>query len=146
MKLNMPEMEDCELNVSSLIDMVFLLLVYFISTCSLVKSEGDLGIKLPGMLAQAEAVDMPDEQIVDIHENGRVFLNSREFDDANSIQLPQLVAILQRYKAACVASKNEALITINADDKTKHQRVIDVMNACASAGIKGITFSASAPE
>ena len=142
----MPEMEDCELNVSSLIDMVFLLLVYFISTCSLVKSEGDLGIKLPGMLAQAEAVDMPDEQIVDIHENGRVFLNSREFDDANSIQLPQLVAILQRYKAACVASKNEALITINADDKTKHQRVIDVMNACASAGIKGITFSASAPE
>ncbi|MBN1865641.1 MAG: biopolymer transporter ExbD [Victivallales bacterium] len=144
MNLNMPQMDEPELDVTSLIDLVFLLLVFFMVTCSLVKSEGDLGIQLPGMLASAESVDMPDEQIVEIKENGRVYLNDREFDSFDSVDLPMLVATLQRYKAASDASKNKALITINAEDNSRHQRVIDVMNACAAAGISDITFAGAA--
>ncbi len=143
---DMPDMEDLELNISSLIDMCFLLLVYFISTATMRQSEGDLGIKLPGAVAQAEALDMPDEQIIEVRENGSIFLNGREFDKFDSQNLPQLVEILRKYKAACTMAKNEPLITINGEDTAKHQRVIDVMNACASAGIKNITFSATTAE
>ena len=141
MKMNLPEMDEPELDVTSLIDLVFLLLVFFMVTCSLVKSEGDLGIQLPGMIAQAESVDMPDEQIIEIKQSGRIYLNDREFDASHSQDLPMLVATLQRYKAASNASKNKALITISADDNAKHQRVIDVMNACAAAKITNITFA-----
>lgn len=144
MKLHLPGADDPELDVAPLIDMVFLLLVYFMATASLVKSEGDLGLRLPGMVAQAEAVDMPDEQIIEVTETGRVFLNGREFDSATSQELPELYATLTRYKAASDASRNEAMITISAHDQTKHQRVIDVMNACAAATIVNVTFSASA--
>lgn len=147
MKMDLPEMENPDLNVSSLIDMVFLLLVYFISTCTLVRSEGDLGIKLPGMLAQAEAVDMPDEQIIEIQESGAVFLNGREFDraartDKEQHELPELASTLVKYRLACTAAKTEAMVTISAADEVKHQRVIDVMNTCAMAGIKNVTFGA----
>jgi biopolymer transport protein ExbD len=78
MKIETGDMEDPDLNVSSLIDMVFLLLVYFMAVATFVATEGDLGIKLPGMLQQADAVDLPDEQIIEIKENGAVFLNDKE--------------------------------------------------------------------
>lgn len=141
MKIKPPEDEEPELSMSPLIDMTFLLLIYFICTCTLVTPEADLGIRLPGMVAQATSVDMPDEQIIEVKQNGQVYLNDREFDSASSQELPELVALLKRYKMASDASKNQALVTIWADDKTQHQRVIDVMNACAAAKIKDVSFA-----
>jgi biopolymer transport protein ExbD len=146
MKINMPQADDPQLDVAPLIDMVFLLLVYFMVTASLVKSEADLGIRLPGMVEQADSVDMPDEQIIEITATGTVFLNGRQFDTAASRDLPELNAMLMRYRAASGAGKNKAMVTIMANDETKQQRVIDVMNACAAAGIKNVTFSASAKD
>jgi len=143
MKIALGTEGEPELEIASLIDMVFLLLIYFMVTASLVKSEGDLGIKLPGMVQQAVAVDMPDEQIIEIREDSRVFLNGRVFGEADEQELPDLVSTLQRYRLASEASKNRALITIWAADDVKHQRVIDVMNSCADAGIEDITFTAS---
>lgn len=140
--------EEPKLDVSSLIDMVFLLLVFFMATCSLVKSEGDLGIKLPGMVQQAVSVDMPDEQMIEVHENNEVYLNGRRFEDnpPGSQELPELVGLLMKYRQASSGTKNKALITIAASDGAKHQRVIDVLNACAEAGIENVTFSGAAPE
>jgi len=146
MKTTMPPQEEPELSIAPLIDMTFLLLIYFICTCSLITPEGDLSIRLPGMVAQATQVDMPDEQMIEVHENGQVFLNDREFDRASSQELTDLVATLQRYKLSSDASGNKALITILANDKALHQRVIDVMNACAKAKIKDMTFANSGGE
>jgi len=141
MKLDQPQMDKPELDVTSLIDLVFLLLVFFMVTCSLVKSEGDLGIQLPGIKIAKESYENPDEQIIEIKENGRIYLNDKEFDSFDSEELPMLVAMLQRYKLASDASKNKALITIAADDNARHQRVVNVMNACAGAKITNITFA-----
>ena len=143
MKIALSKESEPELDIASLIDMVFLLLIYFMVTASLVKSEGDLGIKLPGVVQQAVAVDMPDEQIIEVREDSRIFLNGRVFGEADQQELPDLVNTLQRYRLASEAAKNRALITIWADDDVRHQRVIDVMNACANAGIEDITFTAS---
>ena len=142
MRLRTEEQEDPDINVSALIDMVFLMLVYFMATATLIRSEADLGIRLPGMLAQAESVDLTDEQIVEVRETGQVFLNGQQFDSAESAQLPQLVALLTRYRMSSQAARSEPMITITAEDQAKHQRTIDVMNACAEAGIKNVTFSA----
>lgn len=145
MRLKLPEPDQPDLEVSSLIDMVFLLLVYFLVTCSLVKSEGDLGIRLPGIVQQAVSVDMPDEQMIEVRENGEVVLNGRAFEGVpgDPSRMPELEEVLGRYKLASDASHNKALITIWAADKARHQRVIDVMNACAAAGIENITFTAA---
>ena len=143
MKVQMPAADVPALNVSSLIDMVFLLLVYFMVTASLVKSEGDLSIKLPGIVQTAVQVDMPDEQIIEVHATGRIYLNGREFGSVDSHELPDLVGTLSRYLQAADASRNKAMVTIWAEDEAKHQRVIDVMNACADAGIENVTFTSS---
>ena len=144
MKVRLPAAEEPELSMAPLIDMTFLLLIYFICTCSLVMPEADLGIRLPGMVAQATTVDMPDEQMIEVRGNGQVFLNDREFDAPSSQDLPELLRTLRQYKASSEAAGNQALITIWADDETPHQRVIDVMNACAAARIKDISFAGGA--
>ncbi len=142
MRLPPAEIEDPDINVSSLIDMVFLLLSYFLVSASLIRSEADLGIRLPGMLAQAQTVDMADEQVIEIRETGRVVLNGLEYDSPDSTDLPQLVHVLVRYRMASEAARAEPMVTLQPDDKVRHQRVVDVMNACARAGIKNVTFAA----
>lgn len=141
MKLKAPEDEEPELSMSPLIDMTFLLLIYFICTCSLIMPEADLGLRLPGMVSQPSQVDMPDEQMIEIRKGGDVFLNDKRYDSASSQDLPELVSLLRRYKAASEASRNKALVTIMADGEVPHQRVVDVMNACAAAKIKDISFA-----
>lgn len=141
MRLRRPDIEDPDINVAALIDMTFLMLVYFMATATLIRSEADLGIRLPGLLAAAQQVDLPDEQTIEIGENGVISLNGQEFDDPRSTELPQLTALLSRYKLSAQAAKNEAMVTIWAHDNAKHQRVIDVMNACAKAGVKNVTFA-----
>jgi biopolymer transport protein ExbD len=113
-------------------------------SATLHRSEADLGIRLPGMVQQTQEVEMTDEQTIEIQKTGRIVLNGQEFDAPDNAELPELVTTLVRYRLASEASKNPPLVTIWAEDETLHQRVIDVMNACAGAGIKSLTFTASA--
>ena len=132
--------EPVGLQIAPLIDVVFLLLIYFMVTSSLKKQEADLGIQLPGSVAQSKAVAIPDEQIIEVTASGSILLNGQEFKADTGHDIPELYAILTRYKLASDASQSKALVTIQADDDAVHARVIDVMNACAGAGIKHITF------
>ena len=135
------ELENADegLQIGPLIDVVFLLLIYFIVTSTLRSPEADLGISLPGSIAQSTTLSMPDEQIIEIGAEGGVNLNNFLFEDDGDRYIPELVEMLARYKRASEAANNKAMITIQADNATSHQRVIDVMNAAAAAGIKHVT-------
>ncbi|MDZ4198892.1 MAG: biopolymer transporter ExbD [Kiritimatiellia bacterium] len=143
MKMPQVEIEEPDINVSALIDMVFLLLVYFMVAATLHRSEADLGIRLPGMMSEPVQVDVVAEQMIEVQETGRIILNGKEFDDPESTELPELVTMLIQYRQSMELAKQDPLITILGDDEALHQRVVDVMNACAVAGIKNITFTAS---
>lgn len=132
------EMENADegLQIGPLIDVVFLLLIYFIVTSSLERPEGDLGIRLPGSVSQSTQLNMPDEQIIEITPQGTVNLNNRLFNDPEGNDMAELVDMLRRYKAASEAAGTKPMVTIQASNDTRHQRVIDVMSACGQAGIK----------
>jgi biopolymer transport protein ExbD len=131
---------DDGLQISSLIDVVFLLLIYFIVTMTIKLPESDIGIKLPGTVQQSKEVKMPAEQIVEINADGLIFLNNEQYGADGKHEIPRLEATLKKYKAAADAQGTKALVTIQAEGKTKHQRVIDVMNACQGAGLTHMTF------
>jgi biopolymer transport protein ExbD len=133
--------EVSELQIAPLIDCVFQLLIYFMVSASLQRTEADLGIQLPGTVMMSKPTQMPDEQIVEITADGKVKLNDRVYDADGNADMPELTATLIRYRQASLAAKNKALVTIMADDQSLHQRVIDVLNACAGAGIKDVTFT-----
>jgi biopolymer transport protein ExbD len=135
-----------ELQIAPMIDVCFLLLFFYILTSKPVKPEADMQMTLPGTVAQQEAVDIPDEQRITISDNGQIILNDLPLDKPDSTELTALLATLKRFKESADANKTEALITLDVSDNASHQRVVDVLNACANAGITGVTFAGAEQE
>ncbi len=131
-----------EMQMGPMIDMVFLLLVFFMVTAKPVKPEADISIGLPGQVSQEEALDIPDEQRIVILESGQVVLNDQSLGSPGDRALDELVFVLKRFKQAAERSRSEALVTLAPEDAVRHQRIVDVLNACAVAEIKGVTFAA----
>lgn len=131
-----------EMQMTPMIDMVFLLLVFFMVTSKPIKPEADISIGLPGQVSQEEVLDIPDEQRVIILESGQVVLNEQVLGAPEDRGLLELVKVLKRFKTAADRNRSEALVTLVPEDEVKHQRLVDVLNACAIAKIKGVTFAA----
>lgn len=135
-----------ELQIAPMIDVCFLLLFFYILTSKPVKPEADMSMSLPGTVAQEESLDIPDEQRITIQDNGQVILNERPVDSPESKELPALLATLTRFKESADANKSQALITVDAADASRHQRIVDVLSVCAKAGITGVTFASASEE
>lgn len=132
---------DEEFQMSPLIDCVFLLLVFFMTSATLMRVEADLGFRLPATIASASSAPMPDEQMIEIASDGAVSLNGVIYGlPGDSGGRPPLMALLTRFRQASEATKNLAMVTIVADAATPHERVVEVLDTCASAKISNITF------
>jgi len=141
MKMRRPSEVHMKMDMTPMIDCVFLLLVFFMVGTTLHKQEADISFSLPGVASQSEPVEIPDEQIIEIYADGSVVLNDLLFDTPTSAELPELIDTLKRFKATADANKIESMITIAPAPEVKQQRVVDVLNACAEAKIKNVTFA-----
>ena len=130
-----------EIPIAPLIDAVFLLLIYFMVTSSLEKQEADISFELPGTVEQEEPVELPDEQIIEIREDGQIVVNEYNYDQPGASKLTELQAMLTRLQEASIANKTTTQVTISPDQKTKHAIIIRVMDAVSAAGITGVNFA-----
>ncbi|MEC7236165.1 MAG: biopolymer transporter ExbD, partial [Verrucomicrobiota bacterium] len=115
--------------------------IYFMVTSSLEKQEADISFELPGTVEQEEPVELPDEQIIEIRENGQIVVNEYNYDAPDAKRLIQLEAMLTRLQEASVANKTTTQVTIAPDQKTRHAVIIRVMDAVTAAGITGVNFA-----
>ena len=127
--------------IAPMIDIVFLLLMYYLVTSTLDKQEADISFQLPGVVEQSEPIEMPDEQIIEIDDSGQVIVNEYAYDSPGSSRYMELTGMLTRFKESSDANKVEALVTIAPSNGTTHQMIIKVMDACSTAGIKGVNFA-----
>ena len=146
MQIKRREFEDAEIPMGPMIDMVFLLLVFFMVTAKPIKQESDIGLSLPGTVSQEEALDIPDEQQIEILADGTIVLNEVVMAEPRDRDMPQLFKTLVRFNEASKSNNVKALVTIAADDNTTHQRIVDVLNVCARAEVTGVTFAGTSLE
>ncbi len=130
-----------ELQIAPMIDVCFLLLFFYILTSKPIKPEADMSLSLPGTVSQEESIDMPDEQRILVQANGQVVINELSVDGTQGSELPVLYSTLKRFKESADANKSQAMITVDVEDGAMHQRIVDVLNTCAQAGITGVTFA-----
>ena len=123
-----------EFQIAPMVDVIFILILFFMCSAGATKVENELSLKLPGRLSQDQPLRMLDEQIIEIEESGQIILNNQQMDTSG------LSATLQRYKAISDDSKSGTVITILTAKNTKYQRIIDVLNECAVAKIESVTF------
>jgi biopolymer transport protein ExbD len=134
--------DDDKVDLTPMIDVVFLLLVYFLWTTDLVQ-ESDIGITLPANVEPDPSVELPTEHIVDIEASGTVLLNGVPMDNPDSRGMDNLVRTLKRLRLASEDDDRKMAVTIIASPSSLHQRSIDVLNACVAAEVKLVSFGES---
>ncbi|MDF7822875.1 biopolymer transporter ExbD [Pontiellaceae bacterium B12227] len=123
-----------EMPMASLIDVVFLLLVYFMVTSSLIKKEADLSFQLP--LPDQSLSDRAIDLVVEIAPDGEVTIEGERFADGDL-----LFQRLELLKTVAVASGSKMSVSILPADQTMHGAIISVMDACAAAKVGNLSFN-----
>lgn len=132
--------EKVELQIAPLIDVVFLLLIYFMVTASLVKKEADIAFLLPAQVTQSDPIDLPIEVVIEIAPGGDVIVEGTVFRSAD-YELNTLATRLVQLRQAARSTGSPLVITITPNQAVLHHRIVEVMNACAVAEVKNISFN-----
>lgn len=121
-----------ELNLTPLVDVIFLQLIYFMLTSSFIMQPG-IKIKLPQ--ATTTQTIQKGEIFVSISENGIIFYKGQP------ITIKELEEVFKREKGR----NRQLTLVIKADRNVKHGRVVEVMDAGRKQGIDKIAI-ATMPE
>lgn len=160
-KIQTEAQEDPEMNISSMIDCCFLLLIYFLVATSLV-SEKKLDINIPATDQSAASEKKPkvDPGKISVRADGSVFWNSdlqvgEPFDPSLAPgtegyraqrNMENLVEQLKILKEQADAVETTPVVMLSGASKAAHQRIVDVMAALAAAGIHSVGLSTQAEE
>lgn len=126
-----------------MIDVVFVIMLFFMVMAGAVKMERFLPARLPGVAVDAK-VKVPDLEIaIGVDEDGTITLNDEVFDSASSKELPALTATLQRLKAAADQQHDQVLVSVAAEQDARYERIVAALNALSKAQIANVTFSVS---
>lgn len=133
MKLNLRPRTQPEVNLTSLIDVVFLLLIFFMVSTSFVK-QSQISIRLPEA-DNSNMVEEPAAQIdVMITEAGTFLVNGRELINNR----PETIRNALRKISA---GDSSLPMTISADANTKHQFVVTAMDVAGRLGFTQINIA-----
>lgn len=133
MKLRQSNRSEPEVNLTSLIDVILLLLVFFMVTTSFVR-ESELTIRLPEVTDEARSVVEKGDLEITITANGAYFVNNRALVDDRPATL----------RAAIVKSMsdvNARRVTIVADSQATHQSVVTAMDMAGKLGFVEISIA-----
>lgn len=130
MLIRSDELEDeVGIGLTSLIDVVFLLQIFFMLATTFLDPERALELDLPRAESGAAAVETPEELVLNVFRDGRVALGGRELDDA-----------ALRSSLENAARRDPATpVTIRGDARVEHARIVSVMDACALAGLSNLS-------
>jgi biopolymer transport protein ExbD len=133
--------ESAEINlgfqIAPMIDVVFVILLFFIVQASAIQVETAHVTKLPGV---AGPVELPGEIAIRIEDDGQVYLNDDPLDTPEAKNLPELASNLSQLRASSDATSSKVLVTIYANELARYQRVVDVLDALSRARISDVTF------
>ena len=118
------------INMAPLIDMVFILLIFFMVTTSFVK---ETGIDVQRPTASTAALKEKGNILIGVSADGLVFLDRKQID----------IRSVRAHVERCVAENPEGAVVIVADKASHTGVVIQVMDQCHLAGATNVSIAAS---
>lgn len=129
---------DYGFQIAPMVDVVFVLMLFFMASAGMQVAERELGVNLPSGSTARAGGPPPTPIIIEITSEGQVSMNNQIYGapaDKNLTALREkLTAMIEQF-----GDKDPVIIRPSAD--TMHERVIDVLNAAAASGVKNLTFS-----
>jgi biopolymer transport protein ExbD len=123
-----------ELNMTPMVDIVFLLIIFFLTTSVIIKLEQDLSIDLPKQSSELKAKAPPARPVV-VNVRFMPGGKAKYHVENESMSLAALTANLSRAK---IRDKDQAVV-IRGDRNVKWEHIAAVMSCCGKVGITKVS-------
>jgi biopolymer transport protein ExbD len=127
---------DMGFQIAPMVDVVFVLMLFFMACAGAQTVELELNIKLPAGTGSGESKVTP--IMIDISSDGLVSMNNQTYGQPADHTLQSLRDWL---KNAIETFGDKDPVIIRPSPDAKHERIIDVLNAAAFAKVKNLSFS-----
>jgi len=129
--------EQPTLNLTPMIDIVFLLIIFFMVGTKFSELERKIGLEVPEVAGAEALTAAPEPKVVNVYRDGRITL------DRAPITLEELTQTL----AAAREQYADLGVLVRGDATGQYQPVAEVLNACKQAGVRelGISVRPTAP-
>lgn len=119
------------IQMTSMIDIMFINLLFFMALFVYFHFETELNISVPKSNASIESQMAPEEIVINVLRDGRIVVNQKR------LAIDELASLLQKTAELYPGQP----VIVRADQKTFHERVVSVLDACARANIWNISFA-----
>ncbi len=125
-------------NMTPMIDVVFLLIIFFLVSSHLAKQEAQMQLPLPVAESGAKESESEGRRItVNVLSDGRLLLAGRAVRPAE---------LVERLRDKSVDAGSDLEVRIRSDRTVEYRHVEPIMSACADASIWNVTFAVYRPE
>lgn len=125
---------DVALQVAPMIDIVFLLICFYLFVGQMVSSTHDSAVNLASMTNQIAAAEMPAELVVNLRQDGKVTVEGREVSPGS------LSALLREQVSLASGNKQVLRVVVRADKRQRYASLDDVLKTCRDCGIDAVVF------
>jgi biopolymer transport protein ExbD len=129
---------DVGFQIAPMVDVVFVLMLFFMASAGMQVVEKELAINLPSGGASKQGGPPPTPIVIDISADGQVQMNNMAYGTPTDKALQPLRAKLKDMIES-FGDKDPVIIRPMPD--TRHERIMDVLNAAGAAGVKNLTFN-----
>lgn len=133
MNFRQPRSREVDVNLTPLIDVVFLLLIFFMVSTTFVK-ESKIDLTLPEASEELREHTVTRIEVA-IDREGNVFVNEQALVNSRVETVRQALS-----EARAAAEDADPVVVISADAQTSHQAVVDAMDAARQVGLLRVTF------
>ena len=119
------------IQLAPLVDVLLLLLIFFLMTWNAARNENELDVKVPKASAATEKSAPIGDVIVNVKADGDVVVNRR------TLSGPDLTALLQNL----VKLNAEQAVVIRGDEAGAYKHIVNVLNICSQAGVTNVAFA-----
>ena len=128
-----------EMDISSLIDVSFLLLFYFLVSSSLIETESDLKMDLPSSAKPNPDGPAIEPMYIEVKANGDIYEGPDLLDIYIGTNIPVLTSRLETYTDSAKATGDEPKVEIKVSNQAENQSFMNVLNALAGEQVSNIT-------
>ena|SRR5712691_7438345 len=119
------------IQLAPLVDVLLLLLIFFLMTWNAARDENELDVKVPKASAAKEKPAPIGDVIVNVKADGNVVVNRRTLSGPD---LTELLKSLVRLNA-------EQAVVIRGDEAGAYRNIVNVLNICSEAGVTNVAFA-----
>ena len=117
--------DDNVINISSLLDVMFILIIFFLATATFTEEERDIQVNLPQSAAAQSSTQAPKMIVINVREDGTYHVANQTMD----------IASLKNTLIEAISSNPDQKVMVRGDRNALHGNVANAISVCKQVGI-----------